>query len=47
MDMLNTGGLILALVALVYAIQLGLQLKKLKQKISELERIENELLKKK
>jgi uncharacterized protein YoxC len=47
MDMLNTGGLILALVALVYAIQLGLQLKKLKEKISELERIENELLKKK
>ena len=47
MNLLVSGGFVLALFALIYAVQLGLQLRKLKEKIAEIERIENELLKKK
>lgn len=39
MDMLSAGGFILAFIAFVYAMQLGMQMRKLKQKIEELERL--------
>ena len=39
MDLLSAGGFILAFIAFVYAIQLGLQMQKLKKKIEEIERL--------
>ena len=39
MDLLSTGGFVLAFIAFVYAIQLGLQMRKLKAKIEEIERL--------
>ena len=39
MDMLSAGGFILAFIAFVYAVQLGMQMRKLKQKIEELEQL--------
>ena len=39
MDILSAGGFILAFIAFVYAVQLGMQMRKLKQKIEELEQL--------
>jgi Na+-translocating ferredoxin:NAD+ oxidoreductase RnfG subunit len=44
MDTLGAGGLILALISIVYAIQLGLQINKMKKKIAELEEMERKAL---
>lgn len=47
MDMLSAGGFILAFIAFVYAIQLGLQMRKLRQKIEEIEARKSEVSSKK
>jgi hypothetical protein len=40
MDNLGAGGVVLALIAIVYAIQLGFQINRMKRKIAELEELE-------
>ena len=47
MDARGIGGLILALIALFYTVQLGLQINRMKKKIAEIEELERKTLERK